>query len=330
MMRIRMRFAAAIAALAAMTSTGNADNLIVNGSFEMGNYTSPGFVRVFVGDHRITGWDVGGLGVDWHVATPNPALNPNLTGPHFGPAADGSLVIDLNLDGGNSGTGTIQQTFLTVPGHTYHVSFRMAASNFFLNPRPVLVQVANGAEVANFPFQTFASPQYGMVWTTFTFAFVAGSGSNETTLRFASPNGSGFWGPLLDDVQVYPADATKPAVILCLPLTGNAGLNGFELEFSEPVDARRGALAPSTYQVVSSGPDGLFGTPDDRDYPVALVEPIQTAQKLRVSTSAPVPTATPLRLTARRTGIYDIYGNSMAEDFVRMYPQGPRAPRSPR
>lgn len=327
MIRYRIRFAAAIVFLTATSATVRADNLIVNGSFESGNYDAPGYVRVFPGDQRINGWVVGGMGVDWHVATANPAQNPNFTGPHFGPAADGSLVIDLNLDGGGTGTGTIQQTFLTVPGHTYHVSFRMAASNFFLNPRAVVVQLLNGQSVSNYTFQTFASPQYGMVWSTIEFSFVAGLESNETTLRFASPNGFGFWGPLLDDIQVYPDDSSKPRVTRCLANVGGGGAVSFDLEFSETIDPRRGSFLPANYRVLSSGADGLFGTSDDRDYPVDYVFSAQFGMMARLQFASAVPIATPVRVIVRGSRIFDIYGNSMAEDFVKQFPQGPRAPR---
>jgi choice-of-anchor C domain-containing protein len=194
--------------------------LIVNGSFEQGTYTVPGFQRLFNGDTSLTGWSVGGVGVDWHVATPNPGLNPALINPHFGPAQNGSLVIDLNLDGGISGTGTISQSFATTVGQAYVLSFYMAGDAFFANPQQVQVTVAGLSQVITQP----TSPQYQKVWGLKTLEFIAIAPT--TTLSFASPNGSGFWGPLLDNVDVNPVPEPTSLALLG---SGLIGLCGYRL-----------------------------------------------------------------------------------------------------
>lgn len=319
MFRFRLKFATAFAILTVMSGIGHADNLIVNSSFESGSYDSPGFVRVFAGETRIYGWSVGGMAVDWHVASENPDANPNFVGPHFGPAADGSLVIDLNLDG--SGSGWIEQTFATVPGRTYEVSFRMAASDWFTNPRGVEVSVNQNVRM----FHMAGSPQYDMHWERMVFTFVADS--SWTTLRFSSPDDSGFWGPLLDDVQVHPAAAATPEVIRCTATTGLTGVRSIEVVFSLPLDARKGARNRSTYRIVSAGPDLRFDTPDDRVYPVQQVLTDVQNMTWRVFPAQVVPTKFPVRFTIFSSGIMDQFGNEMDSDFVQEFRFPPRRVR---
>jgi len=115
-----------------MAGIAKSANLIVNGSFEGGNWIDAnGHQRLSPNDTALSGWIIGGYGVDWHVGTPNPLQNPLLINPHLEPAQEGSLVVDLNLDGGS--TGTISQTFATRAGTTYSVSFYMAGIDFFTN-----------------------------------------------------------------------------------------------------------------------------------------------------------------------------------------------------
>lgn len=328
MIRVRKSIVALLAAISAFAGDAGADNLIYNGSFEMGNYDRAGFVRVFPGDTRVTGWKVGGIAVDWHVGTDNPAVNPFFTGANFGPAKDGSLVMDLNLDGW--GSGTIEQRVYVMPNHTYDVSFHMAASEWFTQPRAVLVEVigSNGAVIGSHTFHTLGSAQYDMQWERFEFPFVSNSpGYSYVTLRFSSPDDSGFWGPLLDDVQVHSTDPTRPFVESSSARVTPQGLEWMRVNFSERLDLARGAESPSTYRIVSAGRDRRFGTSDDTVYAVSSVRNVNGpigVPIMEITPATVVPMTHPLRVTVLRTGIFDLYGNSMAADFIRDFITGPR------
>ncbi|MCB1767197.1 MAG: DUF642 domain-containing protein [Candidatus Competibacteraceae bacterium] len=192
---------------------GNSTNLIVNGSFEEGNYyDAQGFQRLLPNDTALSGWLIGGSGADWHVGTPNPSRNPLFIGAHLGPAQDGSLIVDLNLDG--ESTGTLSQTFATNVGTTYTVSFYMAGVDFFTNPRAVQVTVNGVART----FSQTASPQYQLVWSLKSFEFTATQ--SETTLTFSSPDMSGVWGPLIDNVSVLLSNPSPVTYTLTVSKAG--------------------------------------------------------------------------------------------------------------
>jgi hypothetical protein len=47
---------------------------------------------------------------------------------------------------------------------------------------------------------------------------------SQTTLTFASVDGTGYWGPLLDSVSVDEVNAPTAAVSAAVPVSGIAGL----------------------------------------------------------------------------------------------------------
>jgi choice-of-anchor C domain-containing protein len=182
-------------------------NLIVNGSFEdpgapFWSPTGAGWMAVAPGSTAIDGWTVGGAGIDWH------------NGVEFIPIQDGLYAVDLNKSGGGLGdTGTISQTFATVAGQTYHLSFYFAGPNLgFPDPRQVNVNIAGGNTVFSQP----ASPNTALVWGLHAMDFVATGATS--TLTFSSVNGAGFWGAVIDNVSVEAVAVPAPASLALLAL----------------------------------------------------------------------------------------------------------------
>src|SRR5271157_5719046 len=207
MIRLRSLVALLGTALAFAATTAKAD-LIVNGSFEIGNYSpiiSNSYVNVSPGATNISGWTVGGAGVDWHQNSFE-----------IQKAFDGQKMVDLNLQGGGlSDTGTLSQSFATTPGASYTLTFYLAGPDTsFPNPRQVLVDVGTIEQI----FSQAASDPLALVWGKETLSFVANAPS--TTLMFSSVHGAGYWGPFLDEVSVAPTAVPEPSSLLqlCLAL----------------------------------------------------------------------------------------------------------------
>ena len=122
----------------------------------------------------------------------------------------------LDLVGASAGgIGGIQQTFDTVPGVTYQVSFDLAG-NYGAPPviKPLAVTV-NGA-TTNFTFDTTGRSGLNMGWTRQTLTFVAAGTSS--TINFVSDvsaaGGTLNAGAALDNVAIAPLAATSSAVPL--------------------------------------------------------------------------------------------------------------------
>ena len=109
----------AMALMWALTGAGAAQaNLVQNGSFELGNYTGPQgeWMAVYAGDPRITGWTVGGGGVDWSDESIDNNWQPD--------SDTGTKLIDLNVSGP---PGSVSQSVATTAAQTYVLAFRYSA-----------------------------------------------------------------------------------------------------------------------------------------------------------------------------------------------------------
>jgi choice-of-anchor C domain-containing protein len=175
-----------------------------NGSFELG--TNPNR-NLPAGSTAITGWVVLPDNIDWVQGVGGPA-SPT--------ASDGVLFIDLN--GCCHGTGGIQQTFDTVVGTTYTVTFDLNSNNDPawgpLFPKPVEVSAAGVSQVFTYIPTALVGP-----WQTHTFTFAASS--SQTTLRFNSLVASSAIGPLLDNVRVTGGDACPVSVTSVRMMSAN-------------------------------------------------------------------------------------------------------------
>lgn len=176
-----------------------------NGSFENGTNPPPsGFQTLPGGSTNIMNWTTTGGGIDW--------IN------NYWQPSNGNYSLDLS--GGSA--GGIQQTFDTVVGTIYNVSFDLAG-----NPDggPIVKSVnvlATGGVTSNYTFDTTGQSRPNMGWVNNNYSFTASSTS--TTLTFTSLNNSAF-GPALDNVSVtaVPVPAGMLLALTGLPMVGVVG-----------------------------------------------------------------------------------------------------------
>lgn len=173
-----------------------------NGSFETG--PDPGvFTTLPSGSTAITGWVVGGNGVDYIGS--------------YWQAANGSRSLDLNA----TDTGSISQTFDTILNMPYMVTFSLAG-NPSGAPTVKALTVSAAGTTTPYTFDTTGATTTAMNWSSRTFNFVANSTS--TTLTFSSTV-AGSFGPALDNVAVAAAipEPGTSALLLSGLLLGAAG-----------------------------------------------------------------------------------------------------------
>jgi choice-of-anchor C domain-containing protein len=166
-----------------------------NGSFEVGAPACFVF-NIPAGTNFTAGWTVSVGNIDWDGPPPCSVTPSN-----------GTASLDLV---GTGGIGGVQQTFDTVPGATYQVSFDLAG-----NPgappaiKPLTVTVAGTTH--SYTFDITGHDANNMGWTTQTFTFVASSTS--ATIDFVSDvtaaGGSLNAGATLDNVRIVNLSAAS-------------------------------------------------------------------------------------------------------------------------
>ncbi|MGB3638747.1 MAG: choice-of-anchor C family protein [Rivularia sp. (in: cyanobacteria)] len=158
------------------------ENIIVNGSFEEG--LRPGsYLPLNPGSEVISGWEVTRNQIDYVGS--------------YWTSSDGSRSIDLD---GTPGFGGIQQTFDTIVGQDYLVTFDLAG-NTISAPTIKQMQVQAGDRSKNYSFDITGKTTSKMGWQTETFQFTATD--TKTTLEFfSSDTEGGLAGPALDNVSV--------------------------------------------------------------------------------------------------------------------------------
>jgi choice-of-anchor C domain-containing protein len=191
-MRGRVLSAAIAISLCAAYPASAGVNLIQNGSFELGNFDSAPFDTLGAGSTAMTAWTIGGDSIDW-------------IGSYWQPG-DGSRSVDLS---GNA-LGSVSQSFSTVTGQKYTVSFLLAG-----NPdgppqtKDVDVSVNGASQDFLFPTVLGSATRDSMNWTPISFIFTANTALE--TLTFASATCGGdisnncAFGPALDAVSVTSA-----------------------------------------------------------------------------------------------------------------------------
>lgn len=165
---------------------------INNGGFESGTYTGGGqFQTLPPGSTAITGWTVGGAGVDW--------IDSLWTD------KEGQRSVDLNA----LGPGSLSQTLVTTVNNTYVVEFWLAGNPTDAATCPTELKTldvtANDGQLSSYTFNTTSTSYAAMGWAEEAYSFTATSSS--TTLTFQSTT-TGACGPALDDVTVTETVAT--------------------------------------------------------------------------------------------------------------------------
>jgi hypothetical protein len=198
----KVLFAAALALSAAVAPIASAAELLVNGSFEdAGGATREGWGGFTYGagfSPVLPGWIINSGTVD---------ITDNTT--PWKPADTGVNSLDLN--GWDS--GSISQSFMTLAGVTYHVSYAFSRNLAgAADPATALVTVAGVNHVISAANDGSFGTLNSMLWKSGGFTFT-GTGNVET-LRFASTSpGSG--GLFLDSISAaVPEPGTWALMIM--------------------------------------------------------------------------------------------------------------------
>ncbi len=146
-------------------------NLLINGSFESGNFVpnAQDAMTLAVGATDMTGWAVQNASLAW-IGPSNP----------FGlSASDGGYFLDLSGYHDNAPYGGVlqSQTIPTLVGAQYRLTFDIGTSTPY-DTAPVSVEVTAGSASATFT----STPSLIDQWEPFTFDFVATSPNTGISL----------------------------------------------------------------------------------------------------------------------------------------------------
>lgn len=181
---------ASVLALGLFAGGANAA-VIVNGSFELGD--DPGaYTTLTAGSTAITGWTIGGFGVDYVGS--------------YWQAADGVRSVDLS--GANA--GSVSQSFATNPGATYTVNFSLSGNpDGGLGNKISVISISGSLPSVQIYEVTAANSHENMNWQDYSYTFTAFA--NTSTLTFASAEYSPY-GPALDNVSILEGDGSGATV----------------------------------------------------------------------------------------------------------------------
>jgi choice-of-anchor C domain-containing protein len=177
-------------------------NLLTNGDFEAAAITG-GFTTLPGGSPTLTGWTVGGAGVD---------LIHN-----YWQAASGTQSLDLSA----LSAGSVSQTVPTMVGASYSLFFHMAGNPAGGNALKEMIVAITGQSDNTQQFNVTGLSQTNMGWSQRSLSFVAAA--PNTTITFTSSTNNPF-GPALDNVRLFQsgvnAAAPEPASMLLLSCGG--------------------------------------------------------------------------------------------------------------
>jgi choice-of-anchor C domain-containing protein len=196
----RCRIALASAALG-LASIGAGAQIIQNGSFELG--VNPGsFTNLPGGSTAITGWTVIGSSIDYVGSVWT--------------SSNGTRSLDLDgSDGPPYTNGGVAQSFATIAGTSYVVSFDMAGNP---NNAPTIkpMQVSAAGQSAVFTFDITGKSLSNMGWVAHTWTFIATNSTTTLTFQSLTTSPNVGWGPALDNVSVTAVPEPGAAILLAL------------------------------------------------------------------------------------------------------------------
>ncbi|MBC8094336.1 MAG: DUF642 domain-containing protein [Akkermansiaceae bacterium] len=205
-----------------------AQNILTNGSFEFPNTngtSSLGYAYVPGGSTFIPGWTTLLNGVEYG----DPSRSDGVIPIYLGVAQNGSYYIDLaplNFTGGG-----IQQTFPSVIGQNYEVSFYMG-NLVYAGRDGIGTLVASAANTTNAFAMTNLTGyvQYG--GRSFVFTAV----SNTTTLAFRCYDNAQLHFSALDNVSVVPQGTNFTLAISLYPGIQIGGVTGqtYVVQYAQP------------------------------------------------------------------------------------------------
>jgi choice-of-anchor C domain-containing protein len=161
---------------------GTVSSLLVNGSFEQGPWLGT-YLPLDSGSTVINGWVVSRGQIDLVI---------------YWQAYHGSRSIDLN---GTPGRGGIRQTFSTVNGATYRVSFALAGNPEGISTPIMRMGVGTAGSSTEFSFDITGKSITNMGWQIKSWTFVA-MGSSTTIEFYSLMSASSRYGPAIDNVSV--------------------------------------------------------------------------------------------------------------------------------
>jgi hypothetical protein len=180
---MRPAWKSAIVALCSVCAITAQANLIINGSFENGNFSpnvsgTPGVMKLYNGATDITGWAVVGGGPSFQ----GDIVWERQDNPWAFHAAEGNRFPDLTGYAGDTlqphGGIALQQTVNTLPGQYYLLSFDVGSSRAYTgtSPNPQIQVTVNGVP----PIWTFTGnvslpddPGFNNHWQHAGFVFLA-------------------------------------------------------------------------------------------------------------------------------------------------------------
>ena len=146
---------------------------------------------------------------------------------HFGAmapvtASDGEQFLQLQThagNGGSGGVGTISQSFTTVVGKAYRLTFDYSMIYPAAKSSSLIYSIAGGNQIVNVSVD---EGEYQAAWKSISDGFVATA--TTTKISFSGTFMNGFWGTSLDKVRVTAVPKPPSAALI--------GIDGFSLMLS--------------------------------------------------------------------------------------------------
>ena len=160
-----------------------AGNLLINGSFEENFENGIGESSLDKDSLSITGWKVINGQIDYLDS--------------YWVASHGTRSLDLD---GTPGVGGIEQTFETMAGTIYTVSFDLAGNIDF--PGEKFLKVSIGDTSREYVFDSTGHSSSNLGWENKSFTFTAISSSSTIKFESQSTDPSSSYGPAIDNVCI--------------------------------------------------------------------------------------------------------------------------------